>query len=89
MHDLRRLIGSEEEMNRSSTFSISGRFNSGVILKYIQMTSPEFLRYNPNFDNDISLNGKYELRLPKEKMNIFINNRYKILEESLTIILGE
>ncbi len=79
----------EEEMNRSSTFSINGRFNSGVILKYIDMSMINFLRYNPNFDNEIALNGKYELRLPKEKMNLFINNRYKILEESMQVILGQ
>ncbi len=79
----------EEEMNRSSTFSINGRFNSGVILKYIDMTMINFLRYNPNFDNEIALNGKYELRLPKEKMNLFVNNRYKILEESMQVILGQ
>lgn len=79
----------EEEMNRSSTFSVTGRFNSGVILKYIDMTMINFLRYNPNFDNEIALNSKYELRLPKEKMNLFINNRYKILEESMQAILGQ
>ncbi|MBL0234949.1 MAG: lytic transglycosylase domain-containing protein [Chitinophagaceae bacterium] len=79
----------EEEMNHSTTFSITGRFHSAVILKYIELTKIEFDRYNPNFDNDIALNGKYELRLPKEKMNVFINKRYQILEESMQLILGQ
>lgn len=80
---------SEEELNKSSAYTINGRFHSSVILKYTEISKAEFDRYNPNFDNSIALNGKYELRLPKEKMNLFVNNRYKILEESLQVILGE
>lgn len=80
---------SQEELDHSSTYTISGRFVSSVILKYTEVKKADFDRYNPRFDNDIAVNGKYELRLPKEKMNIFINNRYKILEESMAIILGQ
>ena len=46
-----------------------------------------FSRYNPNFDNEIALNGKYDLRLPTQKMNIFVANRYQILDESITELL--
>jgi membrane-bound lytic murein transglycosylase D len=46
-----------------------------------------FSRYNPGFDNEIALNGKYDLRLPTQKMNIFVAKRYEILEESVQSIL--
>ena len=77
----------KEEAENSITYSISGRFNSGVIIRFVEMTLEEFNRYNPGFDNEISVNGKYELRLPKQKMNVFVEKRYDILEESVQALL--
>jgi membrane-bound lytic murein transglycosylase D len=77
----------EEEMKRSAAHNITGRFSSAVILKYIEMSQEEFNKYNPNFDNDIALNGKYNLRLPVQKMNIFIAKRYEILDESMQLLM--
>lgn len=77
----------EEEMNGSTAYTISGRFNSAVIMKHIEMDAATFHRYNPNFDNQIALNGKYELRLPNVKMNVFVAKRYQILDESMSLIL--
>ena len=77
----------EDEMSNSIAYKITGRFNSTVIIKYVEMDMATFNRYNPGFDNKIALEGKYELRLPTQKMNIFIAKRYEILEESLQILL--
>lgn len=78
----------EEEMKNSTAYSISGRFSAAVIMKYIEMDQATFNKYNPNFDNQISLNGKYELRLPTQKMNIFVAKRYEILDESMALLLN-
>ena len=78
---------SDEEMNASTAYKIKGRFNSTIILKYIEMDAKDFSRYNPNFDNEIALNGVYELRLPKKAMNIFVAKRYHILDESINYLL--
>lgn len=77
----------EDEMNASTSYKISGRFNSGVIIKYVDMDIATFNRYNPGFDNKIAVDGQYELRLPTPKMNIFVEKRYQILEESMKILL--
>jgi membrane-bound lytic murein transglycosylase D len=77
----------EDELNKSTASTISGRFNSAVILKYIDLDKATFDRYNPGFDNKISMDGKYELRLPTAKMNIFVEKRFDILDESLKILL--
>jgi membrane-bound lytic murein transglycosylase D len=77
----------EDELAGSTAYNISGRFNSGVILKYIELDKIIFDRYNPGFDSKMSLEGKYELRLPAAKMNIFITKRYEILDESLKLLL--
>ena len=80
---------SEQEMASTTAYDITGRFNSAVILKHIELDKAIFDKFNPNFDNEIALNGKYNLRLPKEKMNVFINKRYEILDESMKLILGK
>ena len=89
MKDLMNNIATlnEEEMQHSTAYDISGRFNSAVIIKYLEMDLATFNRYNPGFDNEIALNGKYHLRLPTLKMNIFVAKRYQILEESMQLLL--
>lgn len=77
----------EDEMNNSTSHKITGRFNSSVIIKYVEMDMATFNRYNPGFDNEIAINGKYELRLPAQKMNIFVAKRYEILDESIQLLL--
>ena len=78
---------SAAELNSSKVQAISGRYNSLVITKYITFSITEFNRYNPDFDKLITHNGKYELRLPADKMELFMAKRYDILNESLQIML--
>ncbi len=77
----------DEEMNSSVAYNITGRFSSAIIIKHTGVTLEQFNRYNPGFDEKIALNSKYELRLPTEKMNIFIAKRYQILDESMQLLL--
>lgn len=77
----------EEEMKKSTSYTITGRFNSAVIMKYTEISKEEFNRYNPGFDNEIAVNGKYDLRLPLQKMNTFISKRYEILDESMQLLM--
>jgi len=78
---------SETELTSSKVQAISGRYNSLVIAKYIVLSITEFNRYNPDFDKLITHNGKYELRLAADKMELFMTKRYDILNESLQIML--
>lgn len=77
----------EEEMQNSVAHVVTGRFNSDVILKHLEMDWTTFNNYNPKFDEKIAIEGKYELRLPKQKMNDFIQKRYQILDESMQVLL--
>jgi membrane-bound lytic murein transglycosylase D len=77
----------EEEIAGTTAYNVSGRFNAAVILKYTGVDKKIFDKYNPGFDNVIALNGKYYLRLPIQKMNIFIEKRYEILDESMKLLL--
>jgi membrane-bound lytic murein transglycosylase D len=78
---------SNEELQQSTTNKITGRFNSEVIVKYTGIDRALFDRFNPGFDQEIALNGTYQLRLPIRNMNDFIARRYQILEESLNLLL--
>ncbi len=77
----------EEEINSSTAYLITGRFSSTIIMKHVEMEKPEFDRYNPNFENEIAVQGKYNLRLPVQKMNVFIAKRYQILDESMEMLI--
>lgn len=78
----------EDEMNSSTAYNITGRFNAAVIIKHTGVDAGVFNKYNPGFDNQIALNGKYELRLPTVNMNLFVTKRYQILDESMALLMN-
>jgi membrane-bound lytic murein transglycosylase D len=80
---------SAEELNNSKTQSISGRYNSSVIVRHLEMDLAAFTKLNPNFDRTVSSNGSYELRLPGEKMNLFLAKKPEILSESVQMLLSQ
>ena len=81
------LLG-KEELNNTLVRTITGRYNSLVITKFIYMDILTFNRMNPDFDKIIASNGKYELRLPNEKMEIFIEKKSEILNQSIQLLLN-
>lgn len=67
---------------------ISGRYNSLIIAKYILMDIATFNIINPNFDTDVAKEkSEYNLRLPKDKMDLFSANHLQIMNESLQLFL--
>ena len=76
------------ETSKSITQTINGRYNASVIVKHIGMDIAAFHKLNPNFDNLVASNGKYELRLPADKMDSFKTKKIDILKESIQILLN-
>ena len=68
---------------------ISGKFIGKVIAKYLSIELPKFNTYNPKLDEQLSLTGSYELKLPKEKMELFVANKYLILNECIELLLSD
>ncbi len=81
-------ILTDEEVNNSRTQAISGKYNSLIITKNIIMDISDFNRYNPDFDKQIAVSGKFGLRLPAEKMDMFNAKKNQILEESMRLLLA-
>jgi membrane-bound lytic murein transglycosylase D len=77
------------ELAGSRTISISGKYYSGAIARYILMDTATFLRYNPDFDKVMaSSNNSYDLKLPADKMDLFVANKYDILRESAQLMVN-
>jgi membrane-bound lytic murein transglycosylase D len=68
--------------------SITGRYNSIVITKYLSMDIALFNRLNPDFDRVIGTDGTYPMRLPEDKWSIFMARKPEILNESMQLLLG-
>jgi len=72
------------ETKSARTVTVSGKYSSAVIAKYTLMDSTTFERYNPEFDKIMaSNNDSYDLKLPADKMDLFVSNKYEILTESV------
>lgn len=78
-----------EEKEFATTQTITGKYNSLVITKNLSMDIVSFNRYNPDFDNLMSINGNYDLRLPADKMQLFLANKYVILNECVQLLLSD
>jgi membrane-bound lytic murein transglycosylase D len=87
MYVFTRKLNKEEAVS-AITLNISGKYISTVISKYIIMDVLEFNRYNPDFDKVMaSANNSYDLKLPADKMDLFVSNKYQILNESVQRLL--
>lgn len=78
-----------DELENTATQTISGKYNSLVIAKNLSLDITIFNRYNPQFDDMMVSNGNYDLRLPSEKMELFLTNKYIILNECVQLLLGD
>jgi membrane-bound lytic murein transglycosylase D len=77
------------ELSNLKTMEVSGKYYSGAIIKNIMMEPGEFNRYNPDFDAIMaSNNNAYEMKLPADKMDLFVANKYIILNESVQMLLS-
>jgi membrane-bound lytic murein transglycosylase D len=80
----------KEEQDGARTLNVTGKYYSTVISKNILMDETEFNRYNPDFDKVMeSANNSYDLKLPADKMDLFISNKYEILNESVQRLILE
>lgn len=78
----------EAELEEIEMLAISGKFNSLIIAKNLSMDIASFNHFNPDFDVVLSSSGNYELRLPPDKMEVFVANKYTILNECVQVLLG-
>jgi membrane-bound lytic murein transglycosylase D len=79
---------SEEIANSTEVLNLSGKYNSAIIAKNLSMDIAEFNRLNPGFDMVMSSGDTFDLRLPSDKMDLFVANKYPILNECVHVLLN-
>ncbi len=79
---------SESEKSTIAEMPLSGRYKAQIIAKNIEMDAKDFDHYNPGFDHLLSTGATYNLRLPDDKMALFVANKYPILNDCVQQILG-
>lgn len=79
---------SEDIANSTEVLNISGKYNSTIIAKNISMDIAEFNRLNPGFDMVMSSGEAFDLRLPSDRMDVFVANKYPILNECVHALLN-
>ena len=79
---------SAEIAANNEVLNISGKYNSVIIAKNLAMDIIEFNRLNPGFDMVLSSGENFDLRLPADKMDLFVANKYPILNECVHVLLN-
>lgn len=79
----------QAELAEVEKLTITGKYNSLVMAKNLSMDIAVFNHFNPNFDITLSSAGSFDLRLPPDKMELFLANKYAILNESVQVLLGD
>jgi membrane-bound lytic murein transglycosylase D len=77
-----------QELQSSVVETISGHYTAEAITKHLSMSMADFLRLNPNFNGTSGSQDFYNLRLPKDKMTLFLQDKDLILGESVHGLLN-
>lgn len=68
--------------------TISGRYNSKAISKYLDISTEEFIKLNPNLDKVLATSSTYQLRLPVNDMETFLSKKNEMLNESIQMLIN-
>jgi membrane-bound lytic murein transglycosylase D len=80
----------EEDMFNTVEFNISGKYRMEAIAKKLNVDLAEMNRLNPDFAKTMAgPDNSYDLRVPKEKMKVFMNEKDEILKESVQMTLDD
>lgn len=75
-------------LNSFSTSQVNGKYNSTAIIRLLSIDAELFNKLNPGFDKTVADGKPYALKLPQNKMPMFITNRRQILEQSIQMQLS-
>ncbi len=80
----------EDDMFNTVEFNISGKYRLEAIAKKLDISLAEMSRLNPDFAKTLAgPDNSYDLRVPKEKMKVFMNEKDEILKESVQMTLDD
>lgn len=66
---------------------ISGKYNSKIIAKHVNMDRAEFNNLNEGLDKTLAEGKGYKMQLPIDNMDLFSTRKNAILQESIQLLL--
>jgi membrane-bound lytic murein transglycosylase D len=79
----------ESDISSTEALTISGKYNSVIIAKTLDIDINEFNRLNPGLDVILASGNSYDLRLTPDKLDHFVANKYLILNECVQALLND
>ncbi len=73
----------------SNSVKISGKYFSSIVAKNLSVDIQEFNKLNPGFDAILAAGSDYNLRLAPAKLDLFVANKYIILNECVEALLND
>ena len=73
----------------TTTFAITGKYNSIVVANTLLLDINQFNNLNPFFDKALLEGKTYAIKLPQDKMELFKAKRQQILYESVQLLLSQ
>ncbi|MBZ4190852.1 lytic transglycosylase domain-containing protein [Niabella beijingensis] len=83
-----KTVKDESTQQNVKVQTISGRFNSKAIAKYLDMSVTDFNKLNPSLDKVLASNSTYQLKLPEEKVDLFLEKKNEMLNESIQMLIN-
>ncbi|WP_018626037.1 lytic transglycosylase domain-containing protein [Niabella aurantiaca] len=83
-----KTVKDEATQQNVAVQTISGRYNAKAIAKYLEMSLADFNKLNPSLDKVLASNSTYQLKLPEEKINIFLEKKNEMLNESIQMLIN-
>ena len=77
----------DTELNTTTIISIKGRYNSRIVIKFLDLDLAQFAKWNPAFDKTLAVGESYNMRLQKDKLPLFEAKKSEILSESIRLLL--
>ncbi len=77
-----------EELLSSDTTTVYGKYAAMVICKNLEIDIVQFQRWNADFDKQVA-STPFIMRIPKDKIKLFLGNQNQILRESVMILMKE
>ncbi len=81
------VVLSAEELANTSITALSGRYQSVILIRNLQLDPAQFHKWNPGFDKVLAEGKKYPMRLDKVKMALFEARKKDLLMESIHALL--
>lgn len=78
---------SNDEIAKTTTVNLSGRYNSVVVTNSLAMEINLFNKWNPGFDKTLAEGKSYSMRIPKDMLAIFESKKGQILMESFRVLI--